>query len=86
MSADINLPSEGEDVDFSAKRRLDQMKHCFRVLTTVFKRFSVYINWISSFYWIFNQNLYEEAMEHLNANPKWKDVSHYNGKYNDFEN
>lgn len=37
------LPSERKEVEFSAKRRLDQMKHSLHVLTPVFKRFSVYL-------------------------------------------
>lgn len=71
------LPSERKDVEFSAKRRLDQMKHSLHVLTPVFKRFSAYLNWKSFFHQMVDKGEYEKAIAHLDSKPGWGDTKNH---------
>lgn len=69
-------PCNHHGIEFSARRRLDQMERSLWVLTPVFTRFSVHVKWKSCFHQMVNEEKFEEAIKHLDAIPEWKDINH----------
>lgn len=76
-SWDLKTCADIRQVECSAKRRFDQMKHSLRVLTPVFKRLSAYLNWKSFSYQMVDEGDIETAVEHLNSKPGWGDTENH---------